>query len=274
MPSFRSDPFATQVQGMEQLTHSAALYCDPEPKGHVSLAWLDGALTLLRSHGLRVREYSLGDNPVCSAGSYAFRDNDPQLLAAIQTGSLRFLDLYCHSKKRRHLLMNWEGVATISLPKSYVHVGVLATSGLSVEELLRRSYALAKPFGPWRYGIGYARSAQKAPCMYALGIGGGARYPDPTETEEDRERIGCWYRELLFASRRRHLHGYFRDVYPANLLSAKHVKALVGKNKKLLTAGLGELTPLDEEMWLWTVPEEEIPKARVALKRAKRLLCA
>ena len=130
-----------------------------------------------------------------------------------------------------------------------------------------------KPVTTWGYGIGYSRSALKAPCMYAVDIHGGVLHPDPNEPREERERIGCWYRELLFASRRRHLKGYFRDVYPANLLSTAHVNAPLGESKTLLTAGWGRFTPIDEGLWIWAVADEDIPKARAALHQAGLLLC-
>jgi hypothetical protein len=256
---------------MEQLIHSAALYCERGSSGHVSAEWLNGVLTLFNSNGLQIREYSMEDNEVCSEGSYPFRDNDPQLYAAVRTGTLQYLTVYCHSTKRRHLLMNWEAVVTMDLSEGFTHLGVPVSCGIAHEELLRQAYALAKPITSWRYGIGYSRSSLKAPCMYAVGIGGGALYPDPDETEEDRERIGCWYREMRY--HRRHLEGHFRDVYPANLLSTAHVNVRVGKNKTLLTAGWGEFAPIDEGLWLWTVPDEDIPEARAALLQAEVLLC-
>src|SRR5260370_252879 len=243
---------------MEQLIQSAALYGEADGKGHVPVEWLDGALDLLRSCGLHVREYGVVDNPVCPEGMYPFRGDDPQLASAIRTGSLRSLELYCHSRKRRNLLFDWEGVVSIDLSESDIHVGLPATCVLTLDELLRRTYALAKPLASWRYGIGYFRSSRKAPSLYAAGILGGSLYPDPGETEKDRERIGCWYRELLFASRRRHLKGHFRDVYPANLLSAEHVQARLGGGKTLLTSGLGRLTPVDQGLWICPLPATAI----------------
>jgi hypothetical protein len=258
---------------MEQLIQSAALYCHEGGPGHVTREWLEGAINLLRSHGQRVREYAVADNPVCSEGTYDFRDNDPQLDAAIRSGALRSLYLYCHSHKLRGLLFSWEGAASINLAEGNAHVGLPVMGDVSLDELLRQTYLLSKPFALWQYGIGYFRSSEKAPSLYAAGILGGTRYPDPNESEEDRERIGCWYRELLFAGRRRHLRGYLRDIYPANLLSTEHVNARAGDNKTLLTAGWGTFTPLDDGIWIWTVPDEDIPEARATLLRADLLIC-
>jgi hypothetical protein len=256
---------------MEQLIHSAALYCEPNHEGHVSIAWVEGAVHLLRSHGLQVREYGVGETPVCSLGAYAFRDNDPQLLAAVRSGVLRDLELYCHPRNRRDLLADWDGTASVSFSRGYVHVGLPASSGVSLASLLRQTYALARPLAPWPYGIAYPRFSSKAPDMYALGIIGGD-FPYPDVSREDLDRIGCWYHERM--GRRRYLKGRLRDVYSANLLSAKHVRARVGKDKTLLTAGWGEFTQLDDAMWLWTVAEDDIPEVRAALRGTKLLLCA
>lgn len=67
--------------------------------------------------------------------------------------------------------------------------------------------------------------------------------------------------------------GYFRDVYPANLLSAAHVHARLGDKETLLAAGLGQLAPVEEGRWLWEVSEEELPRTRSALTQAGLLLC-
>jgi hypothetical protein len=146
--------------------------------------------------------------------------------------------------------------------------------GIKLDELLRRAHAVAKGIAPWRYGIAYLRSSLLAPCMYAIGIGGGVHSALSKESEEDRERNGAWFRELLDSDEGcRHLTGHFRDVYPANLLSTAHVNARVGRSRTLLTAGWGTFTPIDEGLWIWTVPEKDIPKARTALIRAELMIC-
>jgi hypothetical protein len=253
------------------MINSAALYSEPDAPGYVSLEWLDGVRAFFRSNGLHIREYGVSATSVCGEGSYAFRDGDPQLYAAVRTGAVRYLELYCHSQPRRDLVFGWEAVAHVSLSKGDAHLGLPASLGMTHEELLRQTYALAMPLIAWRYGIAYSRSALKAPDLYAVGILGGVLYPDPEDTAEDKQRVGCWGRELLFD--RRHLRGYFRDVYPANLLSAAHVDAPLGAKKTLRTVGLGKLTEIDAGLWLWTVPEEELPKARSALQQAGLLLC-
>jgi hypothetical protein len=258
---------------MEQVILSAALYCEREHAMHVSEEWLDGALRLLRSHGLQVRECCLGRTPVCREGRYALGDGS-RARAAVRTGVLRYLELYCHPSQRRHILADWDGLAYVTFSRGYVYVGLPASSGVGHGELLRQTYALARHLGPWPYGIAYSRSSSLGPCMYGIGVISGC-YPalwDVSPEEEDR--ISCWNHELTLTGRRRHLKGRLRDVYPANLLSAKHVRARLGNGKTLLTSGWGEFTRLDNRTWLWTVPEDDIPKVREALGPTKLLLCA
>lgn len=255
---------------MEQMIQSAALYCKCEHEGYVSLEWLEGALQLLRSNGLRPREYTVTETPACPEGSYVFRNDDPRLQAAARSGVLRDLYLYCHPQKRRGLIFDWDGVATVRLSSGYVHIGIPESCGVTLSELLRQSYFLARPLASWGYGIAYLRLSSRAPGMYAIGIIGG-HPPYPDVTRKDRDRISCWSRE--FDGRCRHLRGLFRDVYPANLLSSLHVNASVGRGKTLLTSGWGEFARLDEAMWLWTVPEGDIPTIRAALERADLIIC-
>jgi len=128
---------------MNKLIHSAALYCEEGSPGHVSLDWLEGVFALFEANRLQVREYSLGDNDVCSGGNYPFPDTALQLYATVRTGTLQYLTVYCHSSKQRGLLMNWEAVATVDLSDGYAHLGLPAGCGIGHDELLRQAYTLA-----------------------------------------------------------------------------------------------------------------------------------
>ncbi len=256
---------------MQQLIDSAALYCEPDVPGHVSMAWLEGVFDFFRLHGLRVREYGISGTSVCAEGSYEYRDQDLRLHAAVRTDTVRYLELYCHSQQRGDLVFDWEAAASVSLSKGDAHLGLPASIGVNHDDLLQQTYALAMSLTAWRYGIAYRLPTLRAPSFYAVGICSLPLSIDPDFSEEDEERVGCWQDELLFY--RRHLNGFFRDVYPANLLSAAHVNAPLGDKDTLLTAGLGKLTLLEDGLWLWTVSEEDLPKARSALHRAGLLLC-
>jgi hypothetical protein len=76
-----------------------------------------------------------------------------------------------------------------------------------------------------------------------------------------------------FVSERRFLREWFRDVYPANILSQEHLAASIPGRGTLKNWGLGRLTPLEENSWLWEVPEDELVAARQALSTAGVLIC-
>jgi len=73
------------------------------------------------------------------------------------------------------------------------------------------------------YGIGYLRSFELGPDIYACGMGTTSGFSDEEMAEADR--IGSWFRERLAGNR--HLSGYLRDVYPLNVLSEPHLSRRV-----------------------------------------------
>jgi hypothetical protein len=256
---------------MEQVINSAALYCQESAEGHVPIEWLEGALNLFDSYNVRVREYGVAENPVCPAGVYSFPATERQLRAAVQTGTLRYLELYHHTHQQRESVTDWEGLAIVNFSQGYAYLGLPTGCGARLDDLIRRTHSLVRNLSSWGYGIGYSRPGTKAPSLYAVGVLGGSSFPYPDETDEDLDRVACWDHELHGA--RRHLKDRLRDVYPANLLSTAHVNARVGKNKTLLTAGWGNFTQLDVAMWLWTVPDDDIATVRAELRLAGLLLC-
>jgi len=58
---------------------------------------------------------------------------------------------------------------------------------------------------------------------------------------------------------RRYLQGSFRGAYPASLLSEAHLNAKLQGGVTLRTAGIGQLTALDQSHWLWELSDSEIP---------------
>jgi hypothetical protein len=110
------------------------------------------------------------------------------------------------------------------------------------------------------------------PEFYAFGMGartGLSRLPE--DTLEHRRKTGKWFKELQ--NQKRHLQGWFRDVYPVNLLSEQHVNANLGEGITLQTAKLGTLTPVTSNQWIWEVSEGEIDTARTTLRQAGLLIC-
>jgi len=56
-----------------------------------------------------------------------------------------------------------------------------------------------------------------------------------------------------------------------NLLSRRHVNAIVEQKTGL--PFVGKLVLLDEGLWIWTIADEDIPKAEQTLRQANLLLC-
>jgi hypothetical protein len=119
-----------------------------------------------------------------------------------------------------------------------------------------------------RYGIGYQRSFNSGPELYAFGMIAGLGYT-PSERAE-RDRIGSWMRERIAEGR--HLKGFLRDVYPLNVLSAAHLAREV-ENLPLsqwieASAARGTLSALPNEAWLWTIPEQSLSLVQTTLQQA------
>ncbi len=141
---------------------------------------------------------------------------------------------------------------------------------------MRVLYAASRSIGGWVYGTGYLHPLDRGPGWYALGMVGptiGPILPHSERLEDSlpyKKRVGQWFREM--AGPKRYLSGWFRDVYPANALSERHVNAVVNE-KPLLHSGIGTFSQLGDGMWLWEVPEADIPTARELLRAAGLLIC-
>ncbi len=223
-----------------------------------------------------VKECSFHDTEGRSVGPGPFHCLRDDLRETASRGRLRELSLYAHRQRDDGLLLSWLGCAFAEFPDDLVYLGLAESAGVSVGELARFLYASSKAMADWRYGIGYLHPWDRGPGEYAVGILGhsGPVIPRSTRPEDSRphmDRVMRWLDERL--GKRRHLQGWFRDVYPVNLLSEAHVKVPVGGGKALLDSGLGTFVQPDERVWLWEVPQETIPQARQALIDAGVLIC-
>jgi hypothetical protein len=122
---------------------------------------------------------------------------------------------------------------------------------------------------PVVYGFAYKMPLKDLPDSYATGMTQKddiadwlKKAHDPLRPRTPDER---WAREL--GSQNRHLQGYFRNAYPANLLSGEHVRSA-----RLLTEPLGILESLDSDTWLWELSDEQIPIARARLSEQRLLI--
>lgn len=119
------------------------------------------------------------------------------------------------------------------------------------------------------YGIGYRRSRQDGPTLYVVGIGQGIG-PSSGKAYEEAVRHGHWGR--LGMDRQVYREGVLRDVYPWNFLAVPHLTAQV--NNRVLQDWIqedeqrGHLKPLNDDVWLWEVNEENRLAVRSTLWNA------
>jgi hypothetical protein len=195
----------------------------------------------------------------------------------LQERALLNVYLYAHRRQESELLFEWEGSAQLDLKDDCLaYLGLPAARRVTHSDLLRFLYAASKSVARWAYGISYLHPARRGPDLYSFGMTGGVlpsarAKKTEIDTREFKKRVGAWFGELL--DTRRHLEGYVRDVFPANLLTEAHVRARLGGRKTLLKSGLGKFEEIDEGVWLWEVPREQLLSAREQLHRAGLLLC-
>jgi len=134
-------------------------------------------------------------------------------------------------------------------------------------ELIRRlAESLSSSFS-FKYGIGYQRAYSKGPVLYAVGIVSGLGFSDSDFDEADT--IGRWFHELAPDGERRHLNDKLRDVYQYNLIGQSHLDSLLDQAtlREAIESGQcpGEIDSLGENLWLWTIPQDDVQCAREIL---------
>lgn len=122
------------------------------------------------------------------------------------------------------------------------------------------------------YGIGYRREYRFGPGFYAWGI---PQVPDSVplfdpEREKEDELISKWGQIGL--DEKVYLRGLLRDVYPWNFVTQPQLTAKVGRLTLQQwiqkTPERGQLSPLTDEMMLWSVEAQHIPTLRQQLWEA------
>lgn len=147
-----------------------------------------------------------------------------------------------------------------------VNSGVLKLPSEAMSRMADSAIACLKPI----YGIGYKRSRQDGPTLYVVGIGQGGREVLTGAAYEEAVRHGHWGR--LGVKRQVYREGVIRDVYPWNFLTASHLTAQV--NNRVLQDWIqedeqrGHLKPLNDDVWLWEVNEENRLAVRSTLWNA------
>ncbi len=258
---------------MTELRASAVVYGEKDVAAPVNRAWLDAALDFLSDHGLPVREYEAKLTPTSAPALHPWPKGRDRLFRAVDAGQVRVLGFYAHPEEKQDLVMSWHGVAYVNLNNSFAFLGLPAASAVPPADLLRAADRLVSLIAPLRYGISYLLPIYNGPVWYAVGIGS-HRSTDPgtRQSRETMSQLSKWQVQLV--TKQSYLRGSFRDVYPANLLSEDHVRAILPGGKTLETLGIGRLSLLGPGKWLWEVSDDEITRARAVLREAGLLICA
>ena len=118
-----------------------------------------------------------------------------------------------------------------------------------------------------RYGTAYIYPLSRGPQFFANGILARKSALLPPLSQSFQRSVGKWHKELSCDAR--HLNGWFRDVFPVNILSESHVQTQLADGRSLLECGVGKFIKLSLEdrsvnhpnMWLWRLHDEELPVA-------------
>jgi hypothetical protein len=235
-------------------------------------------MRFLAHYDLPVREFSFAEVKKRPGRPRTLPDARKLFDKHLLQQTLVSLNLYAHTRQESALLFEWEASAQIRFDdrSSVVFLGLAASWGVTHSDLLRFLYESSKAVTNWAYGIAYLHPALRGADLYSVGMGGGVVPPEgakktKVDSQQFQDRLGAWFLELRH--KRRHLQGWFRDVYPANLVTDLHVHAPLVGAKTLLNVGLGQLIQLDSGIWLWELTTEELPLARDELNRAGLITC-
>jgi hypothetical protein len=193
-----------------------------------------------------------------------FPERGAELVRALQKGVITDL---CLDSPRSDASgrAEWRATLSISLVDGIFHFGIDEQFISDPTVLLKRAFGMLKGVFEVHYGIAYKMNLSQEPDCYASGS-------RPFSFSQFRQWIHSrhdgtykkspdelWSEEL--SGERRHLTGFFRGAYPANIISNAHVSSAA-----LTSRGIGKLTELDDSLWLWELAESEVPKALVALE--------
>jgi hypothetical protein len=125
------------------------------------------------------------------------------------------------------------------------------------------------------YGYAYLRPVSLGPAMYAYNLSFGLNPRIESERVEQQE-MAVWGRERLdmivqkTVAPFRHVNGFLRDVFPLNVLSRPHVTGNVFGEplaKWIESEGWrGYLEEVCSGVWIWVIPEQNLPLVRKALQ--------
>ncbi|OJW51790.1 MAG: hypothetical protein BGO67_07045 [Alphaproteobacteria bacterium 41-28] len=137
-----------------------------------------------------------------------------------------------------------------------------------LETLAKDLYTYLQP----AYGYGYQREFRQGPTFYPFGVLSGI-----DAFSEEAKQITQWSIEYGRSDGNYRI-GMFRDIYPINFLSKPHLDQKIG-NQTLQcwiesSPQHGELhTLINNKLWSWWIPEDNIATVREELKPMGLLIC-
>jgi hypothetical protein len=269
---------------LQQLTATAALFCNSEPVEPIPPSWLEPAIEFFMKHQLSPILFTASGDEFEYDDCYVFGDSGSDrmlfgehiaarrnaLVEALRRGLINSLGL---DSPRVGALYRSDWRANVSLHPASGEFFVGADEELVSDPavLFRWAFSVANGMFDVRYGFAYTMPLAKEPASYAHGSRPSYFAEFQKEMQQRREGIrpslspnDIWRHEIMHE--RRFLSGLFRGAYCANILSESHVRAA-----DLLSRRIGKLSQLDQGHWLWELSDSELPQAEARLE-AKNLL--
>ena len=271
---YTPEDIATGGEGVStEIAKCSAFYWAKTDTVRLSSVWAEQAVSQIHRFGLPIRE--IGFTAILRGEELRFED-DPASLARLASVMPTCTTVAWGSHARRSddlsVFLRWDACAFIHLSTRYSFLGVTDADPIVLSELAEFHLAILRPIVNPAYGISYTHPLWLAPRSYAGGTLSG-------RIASDYSDLGTAYADPVnqwgidHSGKQKWLRGWFRDVYPVQLLNPEHVSTRLQDGRSFMDSGIGKLTPCGEDRWWWSVDESELSAARHMLVAASRLLC-
>jgi hypothetical protein len=224
-------------------------------------AWLDLALGCFERVGLKPDVIS-GELPGGKKKKFRSEKGAREYISSSEP--VQSLSLHATQPGYKQLVFGWRMTAAVSwLGNPKTALIAWEASALDRTSVLKELAALLGP----AYGIGFNRGFTFGPDLYVYGMVTGYGYGPADRIKSDL--VADWFREVLPDGPNRQRNGLLRDLYPLNLLTARHLARPVGdatlESWIGAAEGRGRLEVLFSGQWLWSLDESVITSVRRVL---------